>query len=258
MQLSTFFAGARLSLVALHLFIGALQVALFFPWMRHEQRSRRKQKWSRGLLRILRIRVEFAGDGPPPDMQEGLLVCNHVSFIDIFVINAVLPAGFVSKDEVARWPLIGWLSRHNDTVFLARGSRRAAHQTQQLMVDALTAGRRLAVFPEGTTTAGDQVLPFHGALLQSAIDATVPLHALALSYHGADGEPSTAPAYIDDVELMQCLLATLRAGGITARLTLAATYPPPHPDRRHLGHHAHHAIANAVQRQRKLSVMQQQ
>jgi 1-acyl-sn-glycerol-3-phosphate acyltransferase len=194
---------------------------------------------------LLGIRVE-AGGSDLTCIDAGLLVGNHISFIDIFVINALLPSAFVAKSEVARWPLIGWISRHNGTVFIERGNRKAAHRTHQHMQQALGAGQRLAIFPEGTSTAGDRLLPFHAALFQSAIDSEVPVHALALSYHHADGTRSTAPAYIDDVSLLDCLMSVLRTGGLVARITLAASFAPPLPDRRQRAHRAHQAVAAAL------------
>lgn len=239
-------AGLRLLLIGLHLVYGALQAGLLFrlggaPW-----RQRLKRRWSRQLLALLDIRIEFAGD--PARIETGLLAANHISFIDIFVIDAVLPSAFVAKSDVAKWPLIGWLCRRTDTVFIERGSRKAAHRTQQRMLAALGACRRLAIFPEGTTTAGDRLLPFHAALFQSAIDAPAPVHVLALSYRGRDGAPSTAPAYIDEISLMSCLIGVLGAGGLVAHVALAASFAPPLPDRRHLAHRAHQAVAAALAR----------
>ncbi|MCK9389305.1 MAG: 1-acyl-sn-glycerol-3-phosphate acyltransferase [Sulfuritalea sp.] len=247
MQSFPLLAGLRLLLVALHLIYGAVLVALLFrlggvPW-----RQRLKRIWSRQLLMLLGIQVE-SDESDVFRIDSGLLVGNHISFIDIFVINALLPSGFVAKSEVAQWPLIGWLCRHNDTVFIERGSRKAAHRTHQHMLRMLGAGLRLAIFPEGTSTAGDTLLPFHAALFQSAIDAAVPVHALALSYHRADGTRSEAPAYIDDISLLDCLMTVLRAGGLTARVTLAASFAPPLPNRRHLAHRAHQAVATALER----------
>lgn len=237
----------RLLRVGLHLLCGALQVALLFRFAGETRRQWLRRNWSQQLLSLLGIRIEACASDLAR-CEAGLLVGNHISFIDIFVVNALLPSAFVAKSDVAQWPLIGWLSRRNDTVFIERGSRKAAHRTQQHMLQALAAGRRLAIFPEGTTTAGDSLLPFHAALFQSAIDAAVPVHALALSYHGADGVRSTAPAYIDDIGLVDCLTSVLRAGGLTVRVGLAASFTPPLPDRRHLAHRAHQAVAVALAR----------
>lgn len=247
MALKNLAAWPQLARVGLHLASGGIQTALVFPFLGSQGRDRMKQRWSRGLLSILRIET-----GPPApslkDLAHGLLVANHISFLDIFVINALLPTGFVAKDDIANWPLIGWLSRRNETVFIARGSRKAAQQTRQQMLDVLDRGRRLAIFPEGTTTDGADVLPFHGALFQSAIDAAVPVHVLAIRYLDRNGLRSTAPAYIDDVKLLDCLMSIFASGGLRAQLTLVASVQPPLPDRRHLAHQSHQAIANWLRR----------
>lgn len=245
MKHSLAFKRLRLLLIGFHLVSGALQVALLFPLGGNRGRQRLKRAWSRQLLALLDIRIEVAAAGLA-GIENGLLVCNHISFIDIFVLNTLLPSGFVAKSDVAAWPLIGWLSRHNDTVFIERGSRKAAHLTGQAMLETLAAGKRLVIFPEGTTTAGDRLLPFHAALFQSAIDAAVPVHAICLSYHGADGLRSRAPAYIDDISLVACLKTVLETRGLTATVTLAARFEPPLADRRHLAHRAHQTVAAAL------------
>ena len=241
------FAGARLLLIGLHLLSGVLQVALLFPLGGAPWRQTLRRIWSRQLLTLLGIRVEADGDALA-GIEGGLVVGNHISFVDIYVINALLPCGFVSKSEVARWPLIGWLARHNDTVFIERGSRKAAHRTHHTMLTALGAGRRLAIFPEGTTTTGDTLLPFHAALFQSAIDAAVPVHALAISYHDAGGGRSRAPAYVDDIGLVECMMNVMQAGGLVARVRLAQSLAPPLANRRELARHAHQAVATVLAR----------
>jgi len=247
MRNSLLLSRLRLLLVGVHLLNGAFQVALLFHLGGASWRQRLKRIWSRQLLMILGIRVE-AGMGDLGRIEGGLLVGNHISFIDIFVINALLPCAFVAKSEIACWPLIGWLSRRTDTVFIERGSRKAAHRTHRRMQAALASGSRLAIFPEGTTTSGDRLLPFHAALFQSAIDAGVPLYAIALSYHRAGGARSDAPAYIDDLSLLDCLISVLQAGGLVARVALAASFDPPLTDRRHLAHRSHQAVAAALAR----------
>jgi 1-acyl-sn-glycerol-3-phosphate acyltransferase len=238
------FSGLRLLLIGLHLAHGALQAGLLFPLVGGNWRRRLTRAWSRQLLVLLGIRVETEGD--LAGIATGLLAGNHISFIDIFVINAVLPSAFVAKSDVRQWPLIGWLCQCSNTVFIERGSRKAAHQTHRQMLAALASGQRLAIFPEGTTTAGDRLLPFHAALFQSAIDAAVPVHAIALGYRGADGARSAVPAYIDEISLIDCLVSVLEARGLVARVTLAASFAPPLADRRHLAHHAHQAVATAL------------
>ena len=98
-------AAARLAQLALHLLGGLTTVTAVYPWISPAQRLRLSRRWSRRLLRALGIELRNSGT-----TAEGLLVANHISFLDIFVINAVAPAAFVSKDDVRSWPLIGWLA----------------------------------------------------------------------------------------------------------------------------------------------------
>ena len=139
-----------------------------------------------------------------------LIVANHISWVDIFVINAALPSAFVSKEEVRHWPLIGWLAAKCDTVFLRRGSRGHAKIINGQIAEILGKGNDVAVFPEGTTTDGTHLLHFHGALIQPALAAGRPVLPVAISYWGGDGNRSLDPAYVGDVTLAQCTLAIVR------------------------------------------------
>ncbi len=233
-------AAFRLARVGLHLLWAIATVAVVFPWASPALRRTLKQRWSRQLVGMLGIKVGVGGTTPIPP---GLLVCNHISWLDIYVINALAPAAFVSKDDVKDWPLIGWLCQHTETIFLERGSRAAAQRTRETMVAQLTSGTHVALFPEGTTSAGDRLLPFHGALFQSAIDARVPVVPLALRYLDADGQPSRAPAYDGDITLLQCMRAIARASGLSVQVCVLAPLDSSNVDRRHLAAHCHHAIA---------------
>lgn len=171
------------------------------------------------------------------------MVCNHISWLDIYVINALAPAAFVAKDDVRDWPLIGWLCANTDTIFLERGSRAAAQRTRETMVDRLRAGIHVAVFPEGTTSGGDRVLPFHTALFQSAIDAGVPVVPLALRYADGDGNPCRAPAYDGDITLWQCLRAIASADSLKADLRILEPLTVAAAERRVLAARCHEAIS---------------
>jgi 1-acyl-sn-glycerol-3-phosphate acyltransferase len=176
-------------------------------------------------------------------LPRGLVVCNHISWLDIYVINALAPAAFVAKDDVRHWPLIGWLCANTDTIFLERGSRAAAQRTRESMVERLRAGIHVAVFPEGTTSGGERLLPFHAALFQSAIDAGVPVVPLALRYADGAGNPCRAPAYDGDITLWQCLRAIARADGLKAELRILEPLAVAAGERRALAARCHEAIA---------------
>lgn len=229
----------RLARVGLHLLWGALTVAVLFPWIGIGLQRALKRRWSRQLLDAFGIALQKVGAGG----TAGLIVCNHISWLDIFVINAATPVAFVSKGDVRHWPLIGWLCIHSETIFIERGSRVAAQRTREAMVDSLANGVAVSVFPEGTTTNGDRVLPFHGALFQSAIDAHAPVQPLALRYLDAAGQPSRAPAYDGDVTLWQSMCALAHASGLQVHLRVLAPLDSALADRRHLAARCHHAIA---------------
>ncbi|MDO8958517.1 MAG: lysophospholipid acyltransferase family protein [Rhodocyclaceae bacterium] len=231
----------RLTRLALHLLSGLATAASVYPWISPARRLMLKQRWSRQLLECLGVELQVSGTA-----AAGLFVANHISFLDIYVINAVTPATFVAKEEVRRWPLIGWLATRTDTIFLERGSRSAVQHARAKLVEQLRTDRRVVVFPEGTTTRGDRVLPFHGALFQAAIDAGAPVTPLALRYTDSTGRRSEAPAYVDAITLWQALRAIVSADGLLAQIEVLPPIASHNSDRRHLAAHAHRAITHAV------------
>jgi 1-acyl-sn-glycerol-3-phosphate acyltransferase len=147
---------------------------------------------------------------------------------------------------VLNWPVIGWLCRHTNTIFMQRGSRRAAQAARDQLVAYLRAGGLAAVFPEGTTSDGETVLPFHSALLQSAIDADAPVTPLVLRYSATNGQPSHAADYLGETTLLACLWSVAISDGLIARLTPLPPLASDGTDRRHLAAQAHRAIAHRL------------
>ena len=235
-------ATLRLADAAALLLAGLFTVVLAYPFCSSARRLALKQGWSRRLLRALGIELRVSGTMPP----QGLIVANHISFIDIFAINAAAPSAFVSKDEVRRWPLIGFLAARTDTIFLERGSRNAAQRAREHLIDELRNGTRVALFPEGTTSRGASVLPFHAALLQSAIDAEATVTPVTLRYLDGNGCRTEAAAYVDDMSLLDCLRAIATADRILAEVRVLPGIATSGVDRRHLAAHAHRAIAHAL------------
>lgn len=199
-----------------------------------------KQTWSAALLDVFGIDVEADMTHAVPG---ALVVANHISWIDIFVINAVMPAAFVSKEEVRHWPVIGWLAAKNDTVFLRRGSRGHAKIINEQVAGILEQGKHVAVFPEGTTTDGCSLLHFHGALLQPALVAGHPVLPVALSYWERDGQRSLAPRYDGDISLGQCVQAIMGRQRLIARLVTTPLQGCNGEDRRTVAAQAREAIA---------------
>lgn len=231
----------RLARLMLHLAWGSATIAALFPFIGINLRRRLKQRWSKQLLQILGVALRAKGGAPA-----GLIVANHVSFLDIYAINAVAPASFVSKDEVLNWPVIGWLSRHSETIFLERGSRSAAQRTREHLADKLKEGTLVSLFPEGTTSDGNQVLPFHAALLQSAIDVEAPVTPVALRYLDRYGNSTQAAAYAGETTMAECLWSIACSDGLVASVEVLPRMETASVDRRHLSAHAHHQISKTL------------
>ena len=237
-----FFRSARF---ALHLGYG-LAIALIFPGLGLALRRRILQCWSAGLLHIFNVRIEIAGDDPLHTLRHGLIVTNHISWLDVFVLNAVVPMRFVAKSEVRRWPLIGWLCARAQTLFIERGKARSAARINVHLVELLQRGECLAIFPEGTTTDGASVAHFHASLLQPAIDAEALVHPIAIRYQDVLGAHSTVAAYIDELSFGASLWNILRTTELHVRLAATPPLDAGGMDRRSLTRTAQQHISAAL------------
>lgn len=231
---------ARLLWVLAHLLRGLLICSVLFPWLGRERRLACIAQWSAQLLRIFRVQLELTGFAQPA--AHGLWVANHVSWIDIFVINAIYPSRFVAKSEVRRWPLVGRLSASTGTIFIRRGSARELRTTVETMAAALAAGERIVVFPEGTSAAQGAMQPFRANLFEAAITAQASVQPMALAYVTADGCLHDSVEYIGDTSLIDSMVRILSGAPVIARLTALPALPAGATDRRVLAQCAHDAI----------------
>ncbi len=197
-------------------------------------------RWSAGLLACLGVRL--AADPPPPVAAGALLVSNHISWLDIYVILATRRVRFVSKAEVRAWPLVGWFAARTGTLFLERERKSAALRIGREIGAHLAAGEWVAVFPEGTTTDGRDMLPFRPFLLQAALDQGAAVLPAAICYQGPSGEYSDTPAYYGDMSLGQSLWRIAGARGLAARLKFSAPLAAAGADRRVLAAQAEAAV----------------
>jgi 1-acyl-sn-glycerol-3-phosphate acyltransferase len=230
----------RCARLGLHFLAGACAIAFVYPSVGENRRLWLKQRWSRQLLDILGIRLDAKLAGFAPG---NLIVANHISWLDIHALNAALPMAFVAKSELRRWPLVGWLATNTDTIFLRRGSPGDARLVNAEIGAMLKAGKDVAIFPEGTSTDGTQILNFHSALFQAAVDTGRAVQPVALSYYDAVGRRSLAPAYWGDVTMGECFAAILACRSLTVRLRPTPALDPRIRQRRELAHAARGAIA---------------
>jgi 1-acyl-sn-glycerol-3-phosphate acyltransferase len=205
----------RLGRALLHALGGAATIMTRFPSCDAAQREAMVQAWSLKLLALLGVRLEL--HGRPCATGPMLLVANHISWLDIVVMHAARYCRFVSKAEVRRWPLIGTLATGGGTIYIERSSRRDALRVVHHMAESLQRGEVVAVFPEGTTSDGVDLLPFHGNLIQAAVAANAPAQPVALSFIDTHTRALTlTPCYVGDDSFMLSMWRTLAGPPVTA------------------------------------------
>lgn len=229
-----------------HLLAGVVKAALLFPRAGRARRADLIRRWSARVLAILDIRLIVKGNAPDSSTASVMFVANHISWLDIYLLDAVCPVRFVSKAEVRAWPVIGWLAARIGTLFIERARRHDTARANQAVADALRQGDCVAVFPEGTTSNGTLLRPFHASLLQSAIDSGVRLWPVAIRYANRDGSLNLAPAYVDDMSFAASLARILMEPGLVAEITYLEPLPAQGRSRRELAFQAESAIASAL------------
>lgn len=233
----------RLARVGLHLVSGLAQCALLFPLLPLKRRNLLVQRWSRGLTRIFGITLDVSLSGAG---VAGAVIANHVSWIDVFVLNAVAPCRFVAKSEVRRWPAIGWLSARAGTLYIARHQRSALVGANATIARHLANGERLAFFPEGTSGPQGALLPFHANLFQGIVQSQAPVLPVAIAYFDADGALSAAAEYIGDMSLWESIVSLLTHGPFVATVRFMPPIRSGEFDRRALAAATHLAVSQSL------------
>jgi 1-acyl-sn-glycerol-3-phosphate acyltransferase len=248
-------APLRAIVFSLHVLLGVAIVLLIFPFAGQRRRNRINRLWSRTLIALSGARIVIGGAAISTELRDGidtsrigrLALANHVSWMDIFAINAVLPSRFVAKAEIGKWPLLGTLVSGGGTLYIERGRRHAVAAMNRLVREHLKLGETIVVFAEGTTTDGSDLLPFHSNLVAPAIDVGAPVWPIAIRYTER-GRRSTAAAFIDQMGLLISLGRILTARSlkieVTVLLPIATTDAP---NRHAIARAAHDAIARHLE-----------
>ena len=239
---------ARIARLLLHLLRGLAIARFGFPRWTAVCRREAIRGWSAELPSKVAIAVAVHGSPPASSHAPVMLVANHVSWLDIFGINAVLPVRFVAKSEVRRWPLIGWLCERAGTVFIRQARRHDTLRVNEAISAALAAGDVFAVFPEGTTTDGSAVIKFHSSLLEPALRARASMQPVALRYTRPDGSLCDEVSYAG----ARTLWDTVRDMTTVPAITLEIFFLPPitgdFAHRREIARAAEDAIRQALGR----------
>lgn len=201
----------RLLMIAACLIYGTAEMFFLFPFYRRARKLWAIQLWSQRVLASCGLTLEIHGRQPETGCGQ-MLVCNHISWLDIMAINAAHPSRFIAKDDVAKWPVVGYLATQAQTVYVARrkGTERNTARIGQV-ADALAAGDTVTLFPEGTSTEGRSILPFKTSFFQAAQTARAPVVPVLCRYPNADGSsPNPAMAYHGDISLWQSIRTVAR------------------------------------------------
>lgn len=232
----------RLTRMLLHVIAGIWQAAVMFQFYSSTQRDRVISSWSARLLEIIGVRLKA---GIPPEFGHGaLLVANHVSWLDIFVIHAAKRVHFVSKHEVRSWPVAGWLAHRAGTLFIQRAKKHDTARINDEMHTLLQDGAWVAVFPEGTSSDGRQLRRFMPSLFQPAVKESLPVVPAGLRYQTPEGRHCQAAAYIDEMSFGKSLWQIVGEPEIVARLDFGR--PLKLDDRRVLAEMSHKEIARLL------------
>lgn len=198
---------------------------LIYAWMRlkgrltPEARARWMQSSCRRMLDTLGIQSTVVGTPP----TRGLVIANHLSYLDIIILSAAMPCAFISKMEIGRWPFFGMAARLCGTIFLDRESRSSAEKVAEIMGRRFRHPVPVLLFPEGTSTDGSEVLRFHSRLIDPATSTGTPITAAALSYQVEGGIPERELCWYGDATFLPHLWRTLKTRGFSTRVEFCPT-----------------------------------
>jgi 1-acyl-sn-glycerol-3-phosphate acyltransferase len=219
----------RLVLRLANLALWAVQSSLdflFFVGLDRKRTSAARRAWmrrtARGALKVLKVDVSF--EGRPP--RHGLLVSNHLSYLDVVVLASIVPAIFVAKKEVRSWPVFGWFARCAGTIFVDRQSRYDVGRVTREMHETLDLGAVVVLFPEGTSSAGTSVLPFRSSLLEPLRSPKHLAGVAAIDYQLPDGCVQEEVCYWGDHNFGAHLLNLLTKKKVQAKVRFGLPHCP--------------------------------
>ena len=232
--------------LVLKLLNALLLIGVVFPHIRPSERDAIIERWCREVLDVLSIRLNLHGETPPERVSSVLFVANHVSWMDILVINACRRVRFVAKAEVRRWPLVGWMAARTGTLFLKRTSPRELARVTKSVATVLRRGHCIALFPEGTTTDGTALHAFHSGLFESAIAAEALVWPVAITYTRPDGSRDPNLAFVGTQSLVSAIVNVLGRPTTQAQVSFSTPVTSATGDRRELTAWCHQAIEQSL------------
>jgi 1-acyl-sn-glycerol-3-phosphate acyltransferase len=243
----------KIALIALLFACGLAIAGIIFPILgvlckptnAKNNRGVIKLAWLKWFAIILNLQITQEGEFPG---KTSFLVSNHISWIDIIALGQFSPAHFVAKSDILTWPIIGYLAKQGGTVFVRRGDKQQAKAIAEKMVWLLKQNSTVIAFPEGTTTLGDDVLPFHASLFQAALLTKTTVQPIAIQYQG---EAVHSAPFVGDDEFVPHLLKMLAMDKIEVRITFLPTIMTVSKNRQSVSNEARAMILESVTRENK-------
>jgi 1-acyl-sn-glycerol-3-phosphate acyltransferase len=220
-----------------------------FPHYNREQKLLAMQSWAKKILSLLNIEVQPLAHETSIEATDlpSLLVANHVSWLDILVIQSIHPSIFVAKREVGSWPVVGALAKACGVIFVDRSSAGAAREMVKDVADALQRGYSVAGFPEGTSSNGRSVQLFHANLFEAALLRDCLVQPLAIRYQDPDTHTiCDEAAFIDDLGFLESLHQVMKKKHIVTHVRIERRLPPTGHSRRTLAHLSYQSVVTAL------------
>ena len=203
----------------IHLIAGTL-CSFYILYINNNSKKFLIEWWSLRLLKIFNVKVIVNGNLKKILSNKNyLIVSNHISWVDIFVINSICPVTFVAKHSVSKWPFIGWLAKATDTIFIERNKISNIKEISRKIEYFLMSKGSIFIFPEGTSTDGSFVLPFKSNLFQTAINSDSEVLPIVIQYQ-SNKKFTSAPSYIDDMNLLDSIFNLIKLDNIDAKITI--------------------------------------
>jgi len=235
----------RLTLSVLWIVLGLVMCFALFPLLTRPKRTKWAGWWARGFTRRLGVAVAVQGQWPTSSGRF-MMVSNHITWLDIFVILGVRPVRFVSKSEVRHWPVAGYLAACAGTLFINRMRKRDTVHIGAAMLAAMEAGEVIGIFPEGTTTDGSVLRPFFSPLLQPALNGEAQIVPTALRYHDAHGARDSQVPFIGEQTFVESFLLTARRRELHVTVSFGAPIQSEQGHRRELTRQVEGAVADLL------------
>lgn len=182
----------------------------------------------------------------------GLVVSNHLSYLDILVLGSAGPTAFVAKREVRGWPILGWLAWKGGTLFVHRTRRSDVVRVGQELARTIAAGVPVLIFPEGTSSTGESVLLFHSSLLEPAVAGGWPVTPAAVTYRLEGGSAADHVCYWGEMTFLPHFLRLLGLPPVEATVEFGASLKPG-KDRKRLAQAVHQEVSRMHERLQALS-----